>query len=505
MNQDCTPRESSAEHEVVIAGGGPTGLTLAAELALQGVDVAIVEKREDQSVEGSRAGGLHSRTLELLDMRGVVSRFLALGQRMQVGSFGGILLDVSDFPTPHPYGLALRQERIERVLADWVDELGVRLYRGCEVTGFVQRPDGVDVETSRGKALRTRYLVGCDGGRSTVRKSAGIDFVGVDPSLSYLVAEAETREEPPYGMRRDDRGVHGIGKLEDGRARFVSVERELRQGTRPSLDELREAIVAVYGTDFGLRSVSWLSRFTDMARQAVSYRDRRVLLAGDAAHVHSPVGGQGLNLGVQDAFNLGWKLAQVVAGYSHDRLLDSYTAERHPIGARVLELTLAQTALARGDARTDALRTTLTHLLSMNEPRRTYAARMSGLDVRYDLGVARPGDGEEHPLLGRRAPDLELRTGAGTIGLFRVLHQAKHVLVVLGGEVTLDLGPWSERLVRVDARVVRESSWDIPVLGAVRPPDALLVRPDGHVVWVGEGTCHGLEEALCRWTGDVTR
>lgn len=446
-------------------------------------------------------------------MRGVGERFVALGRPMQVGTFGGVPLDISDFPTPRPYGLALGQERIERVLADWVDELGVRVYRGGRVAGFEQDPAGMDVDvdldldldTASRRTLRARYLVGCDGGRSVVRKTAGIDFVGWDPSVSYLIAEGETRDEPPYGMRRDDRGVHGIGKLEDGRVRLVSVERDLRHGSRPSLDELREVLLAVYGTDFGLHSVSWLSRFTDTARQAVSYRNGRVLLAGDSAHVHSPVGGQGLNLGVQDAFNLGWKLAQVVAGHSHERLLDSYTAERRPIGARVLEDTLAQTALARGDARTEALRKTLAELLSMAEPRRAYAARMSGLDIRYDLGAARRSEGELHPLLGRRAPDLELRTREGTTGLFRLLHRAKHLLVVLGAEVTLDLGRWSDRLVRVDARVHRASSWDLPGLGGVRPVEALLVRPDGHVAWVGEGTCEGLEGALCTWAGDLTR
>jgi 2-polyprenyl-6-methoxyphenol hydroxylase-like FAD-dependent oxidoreductase len=503
MDEQCIRRDGSGGHEVVVVGGGPTGLTLAAELALQGVDVAIVEKREDQSVEGSRAGGLHSRTLELLDMRGVVSRFLALGRRMQVGTFGGIPLDISDFPTPHPYGLALRQEPIERALADWTYELGVPVYRAREVTGFEERPDGVDVETSGGRVLRTLYLVGCDGGRSAVRKGAGIDFVGWDPSLSYLVAEAETRDEPPYGMRRDDRGVHGIGKLEDGRVRFVSVERELRQGASPSLDELRGALHEVYGTDFGVHSVSWLSRFTDMARQAVSYRNGRVLLAGDAAHVHSPVGGQGLNLGVQDAFNLGWKLAQVVRGLSHERLLDSYTTERHPIGARVLELTLAQTALARGDARTEALRTITADLLSMDGPRKAYAATMSSLDVHYafDSGSL---EGAPHPMLGRRVPDLELSTATGKISLFRLLREAKHVLLVLGGELTRDLGPWSESLVRVDAHVLPKSSWALPVIGAVRAVEALLVRPDGHVAWVGEGTTSGLEHALRAWVGDLT-
>src|SRR5438445_4680785 len=305
------------EHAVVIAGGGPTGLTLAAELALARVDVAIVERRADQTLAGTRAGGLHSRTIEVLDQRGIADRFLSQGKIMQVAGFAMSPLNISDFPTRHNYGLALRQEGIECILAAWVDELAVPIYREREVTGFAQDDTGVDVEVSDGRALRATYLVGCDGGRSLIRKKAGIDFPGWDPSVSYLIAEVEMTGEPELGIRRDERGINALGKLEDGkRVRVVLNEPHVRQGDEPTLEDLRESLIAVYGTDFGVHNVTYLSRFTDAARQAASYRERRVLLAGDAAHVHSPVGGQGLNIGVQDAVNLGWKLAQAVSGTS---------------------------------------------------------------------------------------------------------------------------------------------------------------------------------------------
>src|SRR4051794_27408866 len=284
-------------HAVVIAGGGPTGLMLAGELALAGVDAAIVERRASQDLAGSRAGGLHSRTIEVLDQRGIADRFLAEGQVAQVASFAMVTLDMSDFPTRHPYGLALWQNRFEHILAARVGELAVPIHRGLDVTGFAQDDAGVDVELSDGRSLRAKYLVGCDGGRSLIRKQAGIDFPGWDPSVSYLIAEVDTGVEPAWGIRRSDRGINGIGKLEDGkRARVVLIEQHVMQGDHPTVEELREALVALYGTDFGVHNVTWLSRFTDTTRQAASYRERRVLLAGDAAHVHSPAGGQGLNL-----------------------------------------------------------------------------------------------------------------------------------------------------------------------------------------------------------------
>jgi 3-(3-hydroxy-phenyl)propionate hydroxylase len=481
----------STEHAVVIAGGGPTGLMLAAELALARVDVAIVERRANQDLAGSRAGGLHSRTIEVLDQRGIADRFLSQGKVMQVASFANVAMDISDFPTRHNYGLALWQNHIERILAAWVDELAVPIYREREVIGFAQDDTGVDVELSNG-SLRAKYLVGCDGGRSVIRKKAGIDFPGWDPSVSYLIAEADMTGEPALGIRHGDKGVNGLGRLDDGkRVRVVLVEQHVRQGDEPTLDDLREALIAVYGTDYGVHNVTWLSRFTDMARQAASYRERRVLLAGDAAHVHSPAGGQGLNIGVQDAVNLGWKLAQVVKGASPETLLDTYQTERHPIGARVLENSMAQTALNRGDERTNALRATISELVKLDEPRKRYAGMLSGLDIRYDLG-------EGHPLLGRRMPDLDLVTANGPLRVFTLLHEARPVLLDLG-DSAFDVTPWADR-----ARVIHASyagPWELPILGAVVAPIAVLIRPDGHVAWVGDGTQRGLADALATWFG----
>ena len=492
------------EHAVVIAGGGPTGLMLAGELALAGVDVAVVERRADQDLPGARAGGLHSRTIEVLDQRGIADRFLAEGQTVQVASFGGTRLDISDFPTRHPYALGLWQNHIERILAEWVDELPVRFYRGRDVTGFAQDDVGVDVELSEGDSLRAEYLVGCDGGRSVVRKAAGIEFSGWEPTTSFLIAEVELTDEPQLGMRNDATGIHAFGRLEyeivDGEVVFLDrgpmrvmvTEQQLRAGSEITLRDLSEALIAVWGTDYGAHSPTWLSRFTDMARQATAYRDRRVLLAGDAAHVHSPVGGQGLNTGVQDAVNLGWKLAQVVKRTSPDSLLDTYHAERHPVAARVLRDAVAQSSLQLGDERIKTLGDTISELLSMDEPRARFAARMSGLDIHYDLG-------EGHPLLGRRMPDLDLTTANDALRVYSLLHDARPALLNLGEPRTLDIGPWVDRVQLVDAHYA--GPWELPALGAVTAPVAVLIRPDGHVAWVGEQTDVGLTDALTLWFG----
>jgi 3-(3-hydroxy-phenyl)propionate hydroxylase len=481
------------EHAVVIAGGGPTGLMLAGELGLAGVDVAIVERRASQDLDGSRGGGLHSRTIEVLDQRGIADRFLSEGQVAQVAGFSWIPLDISDFPSRHPYGLGLWQNHIERILADWVGELPVTFYRGREVRGFAQDDTGVDVELADGTSLRTQYLVGCDGGRSLIRKAAGIDFPGWDPTTSNLIAEVELAEEPEWGMRRDDKGIRSLSKLEDGkRVRVLVTEQHVGSTSEPTLHDLSEALVAVYGTDYGIHSPTWVSRFTDTARQAAAYRDRRVLLAGDAAHVHFPVGGQGLNTGVQDAVNLGWKLAQVVNETSPESLLDTYHAERHPVAARVLRNTLAQTALLRSDERVDALRDTMSELLSMDEPRKRLAAMMSGLDIHYDLG-------EGHPLLGRRMPDLDLVTANGPLRVFSLLHGARPVLLNLGQPGGLSITPWANRVRLIDAKY--GGVWELPALGTVTAPTAVLIRPDGYVAWVGDGTDTGLRDALTTWFG----
>jgi 2-polyprenyl-6-methoxyphenol hydroxylase-like FAD-dependent oxidoreductase len=477
------------DHAVVIAGGGPTGMMLAAELRLAGIDVAIVERRATQELDGSRSGGLHSRTIEVLDQRGIADRFLAEGQAMQVQRFAGVPLDISDFPTRHNYGLALWQSHFERILADWVSELGVPIARKHEVTGFAQDDTGVDVELSRGRSLRADYLVGCDGGRSVIRKAAGIEFPGWDPSISWLIAEVEMDEEPELGLRRGG----GIGRVEEGgRVRVVLSEQHLEPTSEPTLQDLSEALIAVDGTDYGVHSPTWISRFTDTTRQAASYRKGRVLLAGDAAHVHPPQGGQGLQTGVQDAVNLGWKLAEVLNGTSPDSLLDTYHAERHPVGARVQHNTMAQVALIGTDERTDALRDTIAELLSMDEPRKRFAAMISGLDIQYDLG-------EGHPLLGRRMPDLDLVTADGTLRVFTLLHDAKPVLLNLGEIGDSDITPWADRVQMIDAEYV--GLWELPVLGAVAAPTGVLIRPDGYVAWVGNGTDAGLRDALTYWFG----
>jgi 2-polyprenyl-6-methoxyphenol hydroxylase-like FAD-dependent oxidoreductase len=484
------------EHAVVIAGGGPTGLMLAGELALAEVDVVIVERRASQDVDGSRAGGLLSRTIEVLDQRGIAERFLAAGYVAPVQMFSGIPLNISDFPTRHNYVLALWQSQFEPILADWVGELGVPILRGCEVVGFAQDDTGVDVEISGDTSVRAEYLVGCDGGRSVIRKAAGIDFAGLDPSTSWMIAEVEMDEEPEFGFRRDSAGTHALGRREDGEPiRVVLTERHLEHTGDPSMDELREALVAVYGTDYGLRSANWISRFTDMTRQAASYRHGRVLLAGDAAHVHPPQGGQGMQTGVQDAVNLGWKLAQVVNKASPDSLLDTYHAERHPVGARVLHNTMAQVALSKPDDRHKALRDTMTELLSMDEPRRRIAAMLCALDIHYHLG-------EGHPLLGRRMPDLDLQTADGPTRVFTLLHDARPVLLNLGEPGGFDISPWANRVRFVDAK--HAGVCELPVLGEVAAPPAVLIRPDGHVAWAGDLTEPELPQALATWFGAAT-
>jgi 3-(3-hydroxy-phenyl)propionate hydroxylase len=491
------------EHGVVIAGGGPTGLMLAGELALAQIDVAIVERRPSQDLPGSRAGGLHARTIEVLDQRGIAERFLAEGKKAQVAGFAATKFDLSDFPTRHPYGLGLWQNHIERILAAWVGELPVTFHRGREVTGFAQDGAGVDIALSDGQRLRAEYLVGCDGGRSLIRKAAGIDFPGWDPTTSALLAEVEMTEEPQLGIRRTPSGMHALGKVEyeikDGEVVYQKggtvgvMLTESQIGTsEPTLRDLSEGLIAVYGTDYGIHSPTWITRFTDMTRQAATYRSERVLLAGDAAHVHSPVGGQGLNLGVQDAVNLGWKLAQVVKGTSPERLLDTYHAERHPVAARVLRDTMAQVALMRPDDRIEAVRDVVAELLSMNEPRKRFAARMSGLDIHYDLG-------EGHPLIGRRMPDLDLVTSSGPLRVYTLLHDARPVLLNFGEPGGVAIGRWADRVRSLDAK--DDGRWELPAIGTVPAPTAVLIRPDGYVAWVGDLTQLGLADVLTRWFG----
>ncbi|RFA15591.1 hypothetical protein B7R22_06475 [Subtercola boreus] len=507
------------ECAVAIVGAGPVGMVLAAELALAGIPVALLERRPDHMLKGSRAGGLQSRTIEMFDQRGIADRMIAEGSPAQTQLFGGTVLDISDFPTRYPYGLGLWQNRVEAILAGWLAQLGVTIRYGSEVIG-VEAVAGraeaegaaaseaapnadprVTVHLADGSRLRAEYLVGCDGGQSLVRKGAGIGFEGWDATVSNIVAEVEYTDEPAWGMVQGERGTHGIGPVEPGRStiRVVVTESELRQGGEPTLDEVRAAMREVWGTDFGARSATWISRFTDAARQATTYRSGRILLAGDAAHVHYPAGGQGLNIGVQDAMNLGWKLAQVVSGVSPESLFDTYQSERHPVGAAVLQDTLAQVALRRTDARSKAVAASVADLLSTEAGRRRFGARLSGLGVHYRSGEA---EGVDHPLLGRRMPDLDLLLADGSsVRVFTLLHEARPLLIDFDGGSVESSGPWRERVRLVWARA--SGGWELPELGAVEPPTAVLVRPDGYVAWVGCGSSAGVVEALTEWFGTV--
>jgi 3-(3-hydroxy-phenyl)propionate hydroxylase len=390
--------------------------------------------------------------------------------------------------------LALWQSEFEKILAAWVAELGVSTRRSCEVIGFTEDERGVDVQLSDGTMLRTQYLVGCDGGRSVVRKLAGIDFPGLPASTSWLIAEVEMDGDPVMGFTHTSEGSHAIGRRgPDEPIRLVIQQPYVADAPEPGMDELRAALRHVYGTDFGLRSASWISRFTDATRQAATYREGRVLVAGDAAHIHPPQGGQGMGTGIQDAVNLGWKLAQVVTGISPESLLDTYHDERHPVAARVLRNTRAQVAIGIQDEQHQALREIVGDLLKLDGARHQIASMLFALDVHYDLG-------EGHPLLGRRMPDLDLEIDGETTRVFELLHDARPVLLCLGtGAAPFDTTPWADRVAVVEAAAA--STCELPLIGTVDVPPGVLIRPDGHVAWIGDLSDPQLPDVLTRWFG----
>ena len=478
-------------HEVAVVGCGPTGMMLAGELRLAGVDVVVLERRKSQELAGSRGGGIHARTIELLDQRGIAERFLAEGRPVHTATFGGTRLDSSRLPTRHPYTLALFQNHIERLLLQWIEELGAPIRRSVEVVGLEPDDEGVRLRLASGDAVRARYVVGADGGRSVVRREARIGLQGPDATRSSLIAEAQVTRELPSGAKIDERGVHGLYPMGEGRARIVVTEAELGPTSPPTPDDLRRELIRVFGTDFGVHNPTWLSRFTDATKQATTYRADRVLLAGDAAHVHSPTGGLGIGLGIQDAVNLGWKLGQVLRGVSGDELLDTYHAERHPAGARALKFTMAQSLFQKADPRQEALRDLLDEVLCVDGAESPIAALISGLDVAYDLGAG-------HPLLGRRMPDLDIVVPAGARRVFELMHRARPVVLQFG-ESSPDLDLRSDRVDYV--RADRVGPWELPGQGVVDAPTAVLIRPDGHVAWVGEDSVDGLSAALSRWCG----
>ncbi|WP_369780711.1 FAD-dependent monooxygenase [Streptomyces sp. R33] len=478
---------------------------LACELRLAGVDVVVVERLAERTGE-SRAGGIHSRTLEVLDQRGILDRFLAVGELQPVGHFSGLYLDFDESESRHPYPLMILQSDIERLLEEWAAELGVQVRRSSEVSGIRQDEDGVTVELGTEQpaaaTLRARYLVGCDGGRSTVRKLAGIDFPGTEATMTALIGDVELPDLPEdyVWVRRCAGGDYSAIAFEPGWFRVITSEydRVADRDETPTFEQLRESLIRVAGTDFGMNSPRWVSRFNDAARQAAEYRVGRVLLAGDAAHIHFPAGGQGLNMGVQDAVNLGWKLASVVRGQAPESLLDSYHAERHPVGERVLHNTRAQSALARPGAQTDALREVFGSLMVFDDVNRHLRLMLTALDIRYPVDV-------DHPLAGRRVPDADLKTPEGTIGVYDLLHAGRPVLLDLSGSAALAAvaGAWADRVDFVEARS-EDGSWPVPAIDEVPAPAAVLIRPDGHVAWAtddGVPDTSALRTALTTWFG----
>ena len=469
--------------DVVVVGGGPTGVMLACELRLHGVHVVVLEK-DVEPTKVVRALGLHTRSVEVMDQRGLLERFLAIGKQYPVGGFfAGIPKPPPErLDTAHPYTLGIPQPAVDRLLTEHALELGVEIRRGSEVVGLSQDDEGVSVELSDGTRLRALYGVGCDGGRSTVRKLLGVGFPGEPTRVETLLGEMEATEDPEtiaatVAEVRKTQLRFGLGLMGDGVYRVV-VPAEGLAGDRtspPTLEDFKRQLIATAGTDFGVHSPRWRSRFGDATRLAEHYRTGRVLLAGDAAHVHPPVGGQGLNLGVQDAFNLGWKLAAEANGWAPEGLLDSYHDERHPVAADVLDLTRAQMQLMSLDPGSQAVRRLVSELMDFKDVSRYLTEKISAIDVRYDFG-------EGHELLGRRMRDLELSRGR----LYELMHRGRGLLLDQTGRLSRD--GWADR---VDHVSDTSSELDVP---------AMLLRPDGHVAWVGDEQ-EELFMHLGRWFG----
>jgi 2-polyprenyl-6-methoxyphenol hydroxylase-like FAD-dependent oxidoreductase len=469
--------------DVIVAGGGPTGLMLAAELRLHGVHVVVLE-RDAEPTPVVRSLGLHARSIEIMDQRGLLERFLALGQEYPLGGFfAGISKPAPErLDTAHPYVLGIPQNITDRLLAEHAAEVGAEIRRGLELVGLSQDEDGVTAELADGTRLGARYLVGCDGGRSTVRKLLGVGFPGEPSRVDTLIGEVRVAEDQAavavvVARVRETQKRFGVGPIGDGVYRLVVPAEGVAEdrGVPPTLEEVKRQLRATAGTDFGAHSPRWLSRFGDATRLADRYRVGRVLLAGDAAHIHPPTGGQGLNLGIQDSVNLGWKLAAEINGWAPEELLDSYQDERRPVAADVLDNTRAQMELLSTEPGPQAVRRLISKLMDFEEVSRYLTEQVTAIGVRYDFG-------EGHELLGRHLRDVALKRGR----LYALMHDGRGLLLDQTGQ--LSIAGWTDR---VDHVVDVSEELDVP---------AVLLRPDGHVAWAGDDQ-QALLTQLPRWFG----
>ena len=469
--------------DVIVAGGGPTGMMLASELRLHGVQALVLEK-DAEPTPVVRSLGLHARSIEVMDQRGLLDRFLALGKQYPVGGFfAGIAKPSPErLDTAHAYVLGILQTVTDRLLTEHAIEVGAEVRRGCELVGLSQDDYGVTAELADGTQLRSRYLVGCDGGRSTVRKVLGVGFPGESSTVDTLLGEMVVAADPEtvnavntevrktqlrFGAMPLGDGVYRVGVPAEGVAEDRSVP--------PSFEEFKRQLQVTAGTDLGVHSPRWLSRFGNATRQAERYRTGRVLLAGDAAHVHPPMGGQGLNLGIQDAFNLGWKLAAEVNGWAPEGLLDSYHTERHPVAADVLNNTRAQMELLSLEPGPQAVRRLVSELMDFEDVNRYLTEKIIAIGIRYDFG-------EGHELLGKRLRDIALKQGR----LYELMHSGRGLLLDQTGQ--LSVADWADR---IDHVVDTSKDLEAP---------AVLLRPDGHVAWAGENQADLLGQ-IQRWFG----
>ncbi|GAA2448527.1 FAD-dependent monooxygenase [Streptomyces glaucus] len=484
---------------VIVAGAGPTGLMLAGELRLAGIDVIVLDRLEERTGE-SRGLGFTTRTMEVFDQRGLLHRFGDMGTS-NAGHFGGLPVDFGVLDSIHQAAKTVPQSDTETMLEGWVRELGADIRRGHELVTLHDYGDHVEVEvrgpdgeTSR---LTAPYLVGCDGGRSTVRKAAGFDFPGTAATMEMYLADIRGVDlEPRLIGETYPGGMVMCGPLGDrGVTRIIVCERGTpprRRTEPPAYAEVAAAWQRITGIDISHAEHEWVSAFGDATRLVTEYRRGRVLLAGDAAHIHLPAGGQGMNTGIQDAVNLGWKLAAVVRGSAPEALLDTYHGERHPVGERLMMNTRAQGLLFLSGEEVQPLRDVLAELIRYEEVSRHLAGMVSGLEIRYDVGPGR------HPLLGLRMPHLELVGDRRKTSSTELLHAGRGVLLDLADNAVLRdrAAGWADR---VD--IVTAEPHGVPAGSALSGTSAVLVRPDGHVAWAAPGSHHDLPMALERWFG----